>query len=499
MKPPTVEAHERIDALTTAEARRLVHRQAAGRGEDGGIVAREYRTEVAPLAPQRAHASRGISLPFGTRRLLGETAWPLRRAEPPPHDALAHLLLAAFGVLRREPANAFNDHRAVASSRSRFPVHAFVTDGARGWWLDPARMALVEMDAAGSPRAGVRVLLSGRWTDVPEFYGRLRGGLCAVESGIALRSLAIACEALDVSASALLAEADEEGDAERLGLTGAHGWSCPWVVEVDLHAPADESTSITSPARPAPPPAWDDALVDVRRADAALRATPREAPARLCGVPEPRVPAAGGATWGEVLWRRTAGRMPLKLTGYAARREPVPEVTLRDLCAWARTPPPEPLTRAAAGCCAITVVVQDIDGVAAGAYDVGPAGDLEAIRLPGPGLLAQAEQCYGYPLAPANGCALRLASSLWLVHGSPKDVLRELGPGGWQAAQVWAGWVVHGICLAAAAHELFARPALSFDEVPLEALLGLDVDTTLLMSVTCGTGRFTGPMLDLRT
>jgi hypothetical protein len=499
VRPVAAQPVAEVVGFTAAEARRLAYRQSAGRAEDGGIVPHEYRTEVAPLAPRRAVPSRGIGLPLGTRRLLGETAWPDRRSAPPARDAVAHTLLAAFGVLRREPSNAFNDHRSIASSRSRFPVHAFVTAGGRAWWLDPVRMAFVAMAATPSPCPGVRVLLCGRWADLPDFYGRLRGGLCAVESGIALRALAIACEALGVSARVRLAAEGESPDADRLGLTGGCGWSCPWEVDLDLPAPADPTAELAPAARFAPPPRWDEALRDVRRADAALRAAPGRPPTPVCGVPGGPMTAGNGDTWADVLWTRTAGRMPLKLTGYAARRKAVPEGALRDLCAWARTPPPESLMREAAERCAITVVAQDVEGLSPGAYAVGEAGELEPRRVPGPDLLAWAERCYGYPLAPANGCALRLAGSLWLVHGSPAEVVGDLGPGGWQAAQLWAGWVVHGICLAAAAYRLFARPALSFDEVPLEALLGLDVNATLLMSVTCGTGRFTGPMLDLRT
>lgn len=499
MRPATAAPAVRIEAFTTAQALRLAHRQSAGRNEDGGIVPHEYRTAVAPLAPQLAIPARGVALPLGTRRLLGQTAWPDRRPKPPARDAIAHLLLAAFGVLRREPSNAFNDHRPLASARSRFPVHAFVTAGSRSWWLDPVRMALVEMDVAPSPRPGVRILLAGRWTDLPDFYGRLRGGLCAVESGIALRSLAVACHAIGTSASAQLTGQGESSDADRLGLISGSGWSCPWVVDIDLPPPPDLIEEIVPAAGFAAQPTWDAALDDVRQADAALRAGPRDAPGRLCGVPSRRTCPPNRINWADVLWARTAGRMPLALTGYAARRGPVPAGVLRDMCVWARTPPPDPLMRRAAEHCAITVVVQDVDGLPPGAYRVGTTGDLEPSHTPRPDLLARAESCYGYPLAAANGCALRLASSLWLMYGSPAKVLGELGPAGWQAAQLWAGWVVHGLCLAAAAHTLFARPALSFDEVALEALLGLDVDATLLMSVTCGTGRFTEPMLDLRT
>jgi hypothetical protein len=496
-----LEAAEAADTLTNVQARRLVHRQGPGREEDGGIVAHAYDETAAPAAPLRAIPGRGISLPIGTRRLLEETPWPASRAAPPPRDAVAHVLLAAFGVVRREPSNAFNDHRPAASVRSRFPVHAFAVAAERAWWLDPVRMALVEMDADPGPTDGVRVLLSARWTDLPDFYGRLRGGLCAVESGIALRALASACEGLGVSAVASLAGEDAHPIIESLGLVGSQGWSCPWVVDLDLQAPTGSSADISPPAPFAPPPISDDALKDLRRADAALRATPRDAPAPLRGSSTSgrSAPRTDASSWAQVLWRRTAGRMPLRLTGYDARRRAVPEAVLRELSNWASAPAPDALVREAGRLCTITVIVQDIDGLAPGSYEVGPAGELEPNLVPEPLLLAAAERRYGYPLAPANGCGLRLASSLWLVHGSPRRVVEELGPAAWQAAQLWAGWVAHGICLAAAAHGLFARPALSFDEVSLGQLLGLEVDATLLMTVTCGSGRFLEPMLDLRT
>jgi hypothetical protein len=58
--------------------------------------------------------------------------------------------------------------------------------------------------------------------------------------------------------------------------------------------------------------------------------------------------------------------------------------------------------------------------------------------------------------------------------------------------------MTQGLCLAAAADGLYARPARAFQEIPAERLLGLAPDELLLISVTCGTPRFSESPLDLR-
>jgi hypothetical protein len=59
--------------------------------------------------------------------------------------------------------------------------------------------------------------------------------------------------------------------------------------------------------------------------------------------------------------------------------------------------------------------------------------------------------------------------------------------------------MAHGLCLAAAAHGLYARPSRAFDEFLLHPVVAMETAEMVLLSVVSGAGRFTEPMLDLRT
>jgi hypothetical protein len=88
---------------------------------------------------------------------------------------------------------------------------------------------------------------------------------------------------------------------------------------------------------------------------------------------------------------------------------------------------------------------------------------------------------------------------MWVFSADIDEVLDDFGPAGWPLLQLWCGWAAHGLCTAAAAYGLFARPARSFDEFRMQHAMGLPGEVLPVFSVTCGRARFAEPMLDLRT
>ena len=77
--------------------------------------------------------------------------------------------------------------------------------------------------------------------------------------------------------------------------------------------------------------------------------------------------------------------------------------------------------------------------------------------------------------ASAPTRAARCATPTWC--GCCRPTWRRwsgtFGPGGWTLAQYVCGWMAHGLCLAAAAHGLYARPSRAFDEVLLHPVVGM--------------------------
>src|SRR4051812_329374 len=111
------------------ETLRFALRQGPLRGILHDPIAVDERVPTtALLPPLAARGGTGRALPLGTAAELSRLDYPAGRhpVDRPPWDRLGAVLLAAFGLQRREPANPANDHRVVASVRSKFPVHVFV-------------------------------------------------------------------------------------------------------------------------------------------------------------------------------------------------------------------------------------------------------------------------------------------------------------------------------------------------------------------------------------
>ncbi|RJK98465.1 hypothetical protein D5H78_04670 [Vallicoccus soli] len=428
-------------------------------------------------------------LPVGAVRHLQAARYPTVGGAPAVPQALGHALATAFAPLRREPANPYNDHRPYASARCLFPVQAVLADPHRARLLDPARRALVDLPGRG-PGAGEEVLLTGRYAAVPRGYRWFRGSLVDLESGFALRSLALALGLHGVAGRLVLPDGQRDaGVPHALGLPAGEHWSLPLRVQVGAAAGPDPARSTARAERVD----GDPVLAEVLAADRAQRSDGVPAPVHH-GVPDGL--AARDRTWADVLWDRTSGRMPRGLHGMAGRRRRVPRAVLDDAARWVAVPPPGTTLAVAHAELRASVAVQDVEGHGDGLHVV--RDGLPVPVRPEAGLPALLERHYGYPASPVNGCDVRHASAVWFLSFRPRAVVDRIGPGGWTSALRAAGWAAHGLCLAAAAHGLYARPVRAFREEPLQSVLGLAPDETVALAVVVGTPRHADALLDLR-
>ncbi|MEU3226229.1 nitroreductase family protein [Streptomyces sp. NPDC006976] len=446
---------------------------------------------VAPRLPGTARFDDLTALPPGTVDLLEDAPFPAGRITGVPEDrALAHALVAAFGVQRREPENPFNDHRGYASVRAKFPVQVLVNDRGRRQVFDPYRRALAGLSGASSaPSAAREVLLTGRFTRLPATYRWYRGSLVQLELGIALRALCVALELLGIPARVRFPGPGARQRLAEFGLTPSWEWTLPVVVELAGDASAGPAGPDHGPAEAVPDRVMADVVEMNRAQDFPAAASPVDT-AIASTAPDT------GRSWAEVLWQRTSGRMPRGLFGNNARPRTVPGEVLDTARDWLLTPPPGAGPRAAAGALRVTAVTQSVTGHPDGVYEVTPSAYTP--RATGPGVPARLEEIYGYPLAPGNGCDVRHASVLWFLSFRPRELAAHLGTSGWTAAQYACGWAVHGLTLAAASAGLYARPVRAFREAPARRILGLPSDEMVVLAVISGTSRFSGPLLDLR-
>ncbi|MFC8366657.1 nitroreductase family protein [Streptomyces sp. NPDC057239] len=448
-----------------------------------------------PPDPPRP-AGPGRVLPAGTTERLSALAYPRVPAPsgPAAPDALAHALTATFGPVRREPENPYNEHRPYASPRCLFPVHAFVGDGDGSAWrlLEPTRHALTGPDTGAPP---TRIALTGRYTAIPVAYQWFRGSLVSIEIGMVLRALSLGLELFGVPATLTPPAGGGAGPLRELGLERTWEWSLPWLVDVAGPGPGP----VAGAGRDAPVPDGDPSLTDVVRVNRE-QTYPAGAAPLTTAVPAGLSDSPVVPDWAELLWRRHSGRMPRALHGMdsAPRPAPVPARHLAAALAWLGVPPPHPVLAAAFDAVTVTAVVQHVEGYAAGVhrFEKGAAH----LRKADPTAPAGLEANYGYGLSPVNGCGIAKAPLTVFFSIRPRELFARFGPTGWGAAQAACGWAVHGLCLAAAAAGLFARPVRAFKEIPTKEVIGLAEDETIVLSAVVGVPRETGgDQLDLRT
>ncbi|MFF5571433.1 nitroreductase family protein [Streptomyces luteogriseus] len=460
-------------------------------------------SHVPPPPPRPAGPA--TVLPPGTTARLSALPYPHVPAPggPASADALAHALTTTFAPLRREPENPYNEHRPYASPRCLFPVHAFVGDGGAWRLLEPTRHTLTG-PGTGTP---TRIALTGRYTAIPSAYQWFRGSLVAIETGMVLRALSLGLELFGTPASLTPPTADGPELLRELGVEQTWEWSLPWLVELDEpHGTGHVTTSF----KETPVPDGDPSLTDVVRIDRAQGRVPRGAgncatsppqPAPVTTAVPPTLPNSPHTpTWSDLLWHRHSGRMPRALHGMDSAKclTPLPTRTLTTALAWLGVPPPHPMLAAAFDAVTVTAVVQHIDGHTPGIHRVHD-GTAHLLRQD-PTAPAGLEANYGYGLTPVNGCGIANAPLTVFFSVRPRELFARFGPAGWSAAQHACGWAVHGLCLAAAAEGLFARPVRAFKEIQTKEVIGLGEDETIVLSAVVGVPRETGgAVLDLRT
>ncbi|MFE9451716.1 hypothetical protein [Streptomyces sp. NPDC006739] len=453
-------------------------------------------SHVAPPPPACVRDGRRTELPRGTAQLLDAVPFPHGRAAmSDPDEALARALVAGFGVQWSDPDNIYNPHRGYASPRCLYPVQVFVDDGERWHLLEPERHALTALTSGSHRGRQRRIVLTGRYTRVPRGYKWFRGSLVNLELGITLRSLALGLELFGLSGRLLLPHAGSGGVLDELGLTPDWEWSLPLVIEVAPEG-ATVSPETPEPVRVSEEIPQDAVLRDVVRVNRSqeFRDPPTPLPP---AVPEGAPAAPRAQSWADLMWRRNSGRMPRGLLGMSGRRTHMSADSVRDTIRWLDVPPPGRSLRAMSELVTFTAVIQDVADHEDGVHRVrgGEAVLLRADRT----AAARLEAEYGYGLSADAGCDIRNASAIWFLSVKPRDLFSRFGPGGWSAAQYYCGWALHGLCLAATAHGMFARPVRAFNEIPTQRILRLDPDEMIALAAVVGAPRHAAhSLLDLR-
>ncbi len=490
----------------TLDIRRFAFRQGPGKrylGEQGDIDDAELTASLVP--PATARGILGAPLPLSSRDTLADVRFP-DPVTVAPAERLGQLLLLALGLQRREPDNRHNDHRAVASGRAKFPVHVFVQWPDRLAYLDLYRHALIDAGPRTATDPGVTLLLAARYADLPSPYGRLRYAVGEAELGVTLRAVATAADVLGVEASATLTGPRCRAAAAELAATGPGVWSAP--VLLDLIGLPTRPALRTLPGAPRPvPDAVDrllagppsDSITESATVSAARLDPPATPPGRARALPTSRPhpdPDGPGPSWAEVLWTRSAGRVPERLWGFAFQPAPVPAAALPALLAWAAVPPPLPIDLADR--LRSRVVLRGVTGFADGVYRLDPGTGTLTLQRKDSRVFAAAQAGFGQPPAPDTDSGLRHACLALVVSADVDKLLTDLGPVGLSLVNLWCGWTSHGLCLAAAAAGLAARPARSYDEHTLAMVLDLPRGELPVFLTVCGHSRLTGPALDLR-
>lgn len=389
-----------------------------------------------------------------------------------PVDArLLRLAARAVAPVRRDPDDPYNDHRAYASPRCLFPVAAAVVVDGEWHVLDPDRRAVLATGVTADPEhATGAVALTGRWDAVPSGYGWFRGSLVALETGILLRHLA-ALSRLDGLPLTLHTPRQgwETGALARLWRDPGR-WSPPWVLTPTDAVPG-QTGEAPRPGRSAPGAAehLDDAGADLARVyrSHTLERPPVAVPTGLSVESDD-----GAGSWGDVLWRRSAGRMPRRLFGFRVADAPVSLDDARALARWAL--PPSPVDGAVDGL-RLHAVVRDVPGLEPGVHEVLAGRFQRRDDVPDDAVQRLAgSYLYGSDELSRNDIAR--APLVFVVTSRPRASVGRAGAGAWTATHVATGWLVHGLGLGAAAHHLVARPVRALDERDVAVALALDAD-----------------------
>ena len=483
--------------LSSAERRRLlefVHAQSYGKTV--GSVSTIWRPPLPGLDP----SAPARPLEPGAAGLLAGLAYAPFQEAPvrgEPLERIHAVLYGAMGLLRHEPANPYNPHRAFPSARSLFPIQAYLLQGASVARYDPLGHRLEPTVGSGAPDGPARIALVGCPRAIPDSYGPLRYALTVLEAGHALYNLTLVARALGLKATLQLGFDDAALQA-RLGLGGSETW-LPLAV-VELEPGASEADAPPGPEALAPPAAdepfaWLDRAGWLRGGEVAgWRTTevPEHSPAPTQGRVELPVPSRL-PTLEEVLYTRTSGRSS---AGLSARVAKVPgEVVHTALHLGLRRPPLELATRAVSPSgLRPFLVAERVSGLEDGLYELFPESGALVCRRKGR-FLSTIQQAFSYP--PININILSM-NAVWLLAVDYPLVIDRWGARGVRMANLELGWMAQGLGCAMAAHGLFARPTRSFDEARLDELLGLGPGEMVGYQILCGLNRFHDFLFDLR-
>lgn len=467
-------------------------------------------------------------LPLDLTAAIAQVAWPVdwtmcgATQEASWSDVQA-LLYNALGLLRREPSNPYNDHRAFPSPRCLYATHAYLLypEAGRALHYSPTEHALEEIDGADrkpeSPEkswtadtGGVIAIIS-RYTRIPEYYRDLRYTLAILEAGHSLYNVALVAAALRIRARICLAF-DDAAVLRRLELSAHRGWTPIALVTLGKMAvdsgtlrlgELDDSShgrkEATHPLRAGDSSA-NDFLAAVDAAgwlaetgcDAWRRrgVVPPSAPDGTIAASAP--PSAPLNDLAAVLFRRNSGRGNHGLSG--AMKTISPQV-VSSACREGFRPIPSDLAQAAWTRTGLRVllVVERVESLEDGLYELFPAESALAMVRRGR-WLADVQRAFSPPV----GIYISSFNVVWFLVVDYGQVLNELGPRGFRLVNIELGWIAQGVSCAMAAEGLFARPCRSYSEPLLDTILGLSAREQVGYEVLCGVNRFHDVVLDLR-
>lgn len=488
-----------------------------------------FGSSIESMSTDAWHPGRLWHLPLDLTAAIAHVAWPVDWTMPGAAREVSWsdvqaLLYNALGLLRREPSNPYNDHRAFPSPRCLYATHAYLLcpEADRALRYNPTEHALEEMDGAGrrtlesperswSADTGGVIAIIGRYTRIPEYYRDLRYTLAILEAGHSLYNVALVAAALRIRARIHLAF-DDAAVLRRLALPAHRGWAPIALVTlgkmaVDHGSPRLGGLDDSNQGRKEaihPSRAGDSSANDFLAAvDSAcwLAGTDCDTwrrrgvapPSALRGTVSVSVPQGSPLDdLATVLFRRNSGRGNHGLSGAMKTISPW---VVSSACREGFRPIPSDLAQAAWTRTGLRVllVVERVESLEDGLYELFPAESALAVVRRGK-LLADVQRAFSPPV----GIYISSFNVVWFLVVDYDQVLNELGPRGFRLVNIELGWIAQGVSCAMAAQGLFARPCRSYSESLLDAILGLSAREQVGYEVLCGVNRFHDIVLDLR-